>query len=118
MIVLVYIVTIVAFCIGAWVLAFLFFPIDMLIKAITRKAFIAPTDPIFIVPFVASAVVLMYLIEFVWHKIGYEAGWPLIVILIAIHLIFGSAKGANQANQAQAWGTVVGIGIYGVLTWF
>lgn len=117
MVVIVYIATIVAFCVAAWVMAYLLLPIVMLYRAIIQRE-IPPTHPVFLFPFVVSAVILMGVTRFVWLKLGHEPGWLLIGLLIGIHLLFGSARGANRANQTQAYGTVFGLILYGILSLF
>jgi hypothetical protein len=116
MIVALYVVSIVAFCVAAWIVPLCFAPIVWLYKSIAKEPVVPPAHPVFLMPFVSGAVVLLYFTRYIWAQWGYNTGWLFPTIIAVIHVIFGIARGANRANQAQAFGTVCGVLVYG-LSW-
>jgi len=110
-----YIVTVVLFSVGAWVAPLPFLPIVWLYRYVSGEPTISPTHPVNIIPYLAGSMILVVLTDYIWSQMGYEVGWLLIAIIAFIHLLFGSAQGANKANQAQAFGTMVGVIIAGFI---
>lgn len=112
MIILIYIVSIIVFCVAAWILPLLFMPIVHAVKG--KDEIIEPTHPFFLAPFIVSTIILLYLTRVVWANWGYNPGWLFPTIIAVLHLVMGGAQGGNRANQAQAYGVVFGVIIYGV----
>lgn len=113
--VILYVVTVVLFSVGAWIAPLPFLPIVWLYRYISGVPVVPPTHPVYLIPYLAGSIILVVLTDYVWRQIGYEVGWLLIVIIAVIHLLFGSAQGANRANQAQAFGTMVGVIVAGFI---
>lgn len=92
----------------------LFSPIIWMYRSISKEELVLPTHPVYFSVQILSSVVLFTVTHYIWNKLDFEVGWLLIGILIVIHLILGGAHGANKANQSQAFGTVIGLVIYGI----
>ena len=112
MLILTYIVSIIVFCIAAWILPL---PFLLIVSAMKGKdEIIAPTHLRFLAPFIVSTIILLYLTRAVWANWGYSPGWLFPTIIAVLHLVMGEAQAANRANQAQAYGVVFGVIIYAV----
>jgi len=114
MIVALYIVSIVAFCVAALIVPLCLAPIVWLYKSIAKEPVVPPAHPVFLIAFVSATVVLLYFTRYIWAQWGYNTGWLFPTSIATIHIIFGIAAGANRANQAQALGTVCGVIVYGL----
>ena len=114
MIVVLYIATVVIFCIAAQIAPILFSPLTWAYRSITGEE-VTPTNPVYISTCVLGTLLLTFATSYVWQSLGYKVGWLLIVILILLHLLFGSAAGANKVNQVQSFSTVAGLVIFGLL---
>ncbi len=116
MLVLTYIISIVLFCIAAWILPMPFLLIVGLTKA--KGDYVTPTDIRFISCFVSSTVILLYLTRAIWANWGYDLGWLFPTIIGGLHFLWGGTKGETWASQAQAYGVVSGVILYGVTCLF
>lgn len=112
--ILVYLITSICYPFIGMFFSLIFSPIIWVYRSVSKEQFIPSTHPINYIVEILSAVILITIIDFIWHRIGYDAGWLLLGILIVIHLILGSNPGANKENQSQSFGTVIGLIIYGV----
>jgi hypothetical protein len=116
MIVLIYILSIVLFCIFTFILPIPFMMVVGLLKP--KDKVILPENPLFYGAFIATTIILLYLTRFFWAKWGYDPGWLFPTIIAILHLIMGGRQGTNRANRAQAYGVVYGVIIYGILSLF
>ena len=102
MLFLLYVVSLIGFCAGAWVVPFLFMPFVWAYKYICKEPIIFPEHPAFLMPFVSAAILLLYATQYIWAQLGYQMGWLFPVVVAVVHVLFGCAQGANRPNQAQA----------------
>lgn len=109
-----YLITAIVYPFIGMLFSLLFSPIIWMYRSISKEELILPTHPVYYSVEILSSVVLLTITHYVWNKLSFEVGWLLIGILIVIHLILGGAHGANKANQSQAFGTVIGLVIYGI----
>lgn len=112
MILVVYVISLVAFCVGAFIVPMLLAPVVWVYKAITKEHYIHATHPVFFMTIVAGSVVLLHLTRYTWAQFGYNTGWLFPTIVAITHILFGIAPNANLPNRAQASGTVCGVVIY------
>ena len=110
MIIVVYVLTIIAFYVAAMVVPNLF----LVLLVICRRAMNlpAPTNRFPVLPHLVSAILLMMLTRVVWGKLGYEPGWLLIGILALLHFL---NPGNTEAGKTNAYGTMFGLIIYGFI---
>jgi hypothetical protein len=112
MLVLTYIISLIVFSIAAWILPLPFLWIVGLTKP--KDEIITPTDIRFVAQYVGSTVILLYLTKAIWAKWGYDPGWLFPSIIGVLHFLWGGSKGENFASQAQAYGVVFGVIVYGI----
>jgi hypothetical protein len=116
MIIIIYVVSIIAFNIAALILPLLFIPIIRAIKG--KDEIIFPGHPLLLAVFIASTVNLLFLTRVIWANWGYNPGWIFPTIIAVQHFVMGGVPGANKANQAQAQGVMFGVIIYAILRLF
>ena len=96
----------------------LFLPIVWAYKAISKEPVIPLTHPVALMPFIVATVLLLYVTAYIWSRWGYSPGWLFPTLVAATHLLLGGARGADRGNQAQAYGVVFGVMIYGLTRLF
>lgn len=110
----IYILSTIVFCVAALIVPFAFIPLVRVYKAVTHEILLAPTHPALLMPVILGTTLLLHLTRYVWAHWAIEPGWLFPTIIAALHFLFGGMPGANRANQAQAYGVVLGVLVYGL----
>jgi hypothetical protein len=112
MVIVLYVITTVLFCIGAFVVPKFFMPLIWGYESLAKKSIIHPTDPAFLMLFMGATIVLLHLTRYIWALLGYKMGWLFLTLILVLHVIMGSRSVGNNAHQAQAIGVVMGVAGY------
>ena len=113
MIVLLYIVTVILFCILAMILPII--PGFIVTRVLNFQNKEGEWDLWMTAIIIGSSYVLALFTDYVWKSLNYEMGWTLIIILAVIHFFFGGQPGINQSNKNLSYGTMIGVIIYGFI---
>jgi len=114
MIVVLYVVSILLFCLAVWVVSLPFEPLVWAYKSLFKVPVILPTNPVYLLPYICGTIVLLHLTRYIWASLGYNMGWLFPVMILALHFLWGNRRTANKPNQAQAFSVVTGVVCYGI----
>ncbi len=107
-----YLITVVVFCVAVLIVPNLF----MVLIGLGRSAANLP-PPVHwlqsppLLPHVIAAILLMLRTRAIWESFGYKPGWLLIGIIALVQFL---TPGKTPAGNTNAYGTILGLIIYGI----
>lgn len=116
MIILIYLVSIVAWLVGYSLLSTIAIMLWKYLNGFVGVE--TPTYPVF--PVVLTQIILLVLTKWIWQMFGANPSWIFPTLLAVICFTFGSlpsrTKTAHEANQTLWYGGLCGCGAYGLLS--
>ena len=105
----IYVGTVLAFLIADRIAPIPFTPFVWIYKALTKETFIHPWHPVMVFIIAVSSFVLAGVTRLIWADWGLHTFWPLLLILIFPHLLFGAMPLANKITQGHDYSVVIGL---------